>query len=231
MYEKTMAETRTMTLQEVGLLVKLLRDAHGWTQETLAEISGLTTRTIQRVETGDSASAETRRALARAFQLEDIDTFNKPYEFKSEEDLKKETEDFKRTYLTLDVSIADKGAQLAVLAETCGIWSFNQQGGIEINDEADEAAAELFDYLQEYGDCADLYSHSQKRGVHDDLGALIDRLTVAGYSVCFARRDTKLTNESWQDKRPWEVSIGYVFLALAGKEPKTVAVPKAVKFN
>lgn len=231
MREQTMAETRTMTLQEVGLLVKILREAHGWTQETMAEISGLTTRTIQRVENGDSASAETRRALARAFQLEDLDTFNKPHEFKSEEDLKKEAEDFKRTYLTLDVGIAEKGAQLAALAEACGIWSFNQQEGIEINDEADEAAAELFDYLQEYGDCADLYSHSQKRGVHSDLGALIDRLKAAGYSVCFARWDTKLTNESWQDKRPWEVSIGYVFLALAGKEPKTVAVPKAVKFN
>lgn len=231
MHEQTMAEARTMTLQEVGLLVKILRDTNGWTQETLAEISGLTTRTIQRVENGDSASAETRRALARAFKIEDLDTFNKPYEFKSEEDLKREAEELKRNFLTLDVTIAEKGAQLADLAETCGIWSFNLQGGVEINDEVDEAAAELFDYLQEYGDCSELYTFSQKRGVHAGLCALVERVKAARYSVCVARRDTKLTSDGLKDNRPWAVSIGYVFIALAGKEPKTVAVPKAVQFG
>ncbi|WP_413208326.1 helix-turn-helix domain-containing protein [Rhodospirillum sp. A1_3_36] len=230
MYEQTMTESRNMTLPEVGHLVKILREAHGWTQETLAEISGVTARTIQRVGNGDSASVDTRRALARAFELQDIDTFNKPHDFKSEEDFKKEVEDFKRTNLVLDVSIARKGVDLALLAEICDIWSFDQQGGFGINDDIDETVAELFDYLLEYGDCVDLYSYSQKRGVHNDLGSLIKRLKAVGYSVCFARRDTKLMNERWKDQRAWSVSIGYVFLALMGKEPKNVVVPKAIKF-
>jgi len=50
-------------------MTKLLREARGWTQETLAVISGLSVRTIQRVESGEAPSAETLLALASAFNL------------------------------------------------------------------------------------------------------------------------------------------------------------------
>ena len=50
-------------------MTKLLRESRGWTQETLALVSGLSVRTIQRVESGESPSAETLLALAAAFNL------------------------------------------------------------------------------------------------------------------------------------------------------------------
>jgi transcriptional regulator with XRE-family HTH domain len=52
-----------MKLQKMRLL-------KGWSQEQLAEISGLSTRTIQRVENGHVASTETLKALGAVFNLD-----------------------------------------------------------------------------------------------------------------------------------------------------------------
>jgi transcriptional regulator with XRE-family HTH domain len=46
--------------------LKQLRESRGWTQEQLAEIAGLNARTVQRIEAGGNASAETGMALASA---------------------------------------------------------------------------------------------------------------------------------------------------------------------
>ena len=46
--------------------LKQLRESRGWTQEQLADIAGLNARTVQRIEAGGNASAETGMALASA---------------------------------------------------------------------------------------------------------------------------------------------------------------------
>ncbi|MBK8900013.1 MAG: DUF805 domain-containing protein [Anaerolineaceae bacterium] len=51
-------------------LVKKLRTAENWSQEQLSEKSGLSLRTIQRLENGGSASIESVRALAAAFGID-----------------------------------------------------------------------------------------------------------------------------------------------------------------
>ncbi|WP_299870383.1 2TM domain-containing protein [uncultured Hoeflea sp.] len=51
------------------MLVRKLRIERGWSQETLAEISDLSVRTIQRVERGGNASLETLCALASVFEV------------------------------------------------------------------------------------------------------------------------------------------------------------------
>lgn len=53
--------------QKTGL--KSLRLEKGWSQEQLAEISGLSERTVQRAERGETPSLETLRALAASFEL------------------------------------------------------------------------------------------------------------------------------------------------------------------
>ena len=47
--------------------IKALRQQRAWSQEHLADASGVAVRTIQRVEVGGSASYETAQALAAAF--------------------------------------------------------------------------------------------------------------------------------------------------------------------
>ncbi|EPJ5577852.1 helix-turn-helix domain-containing protein [Citrobacter farmeri] len=46
-----------------------LRLARAWSQEQLAELSGLSVRTVQRIENGDQPSLETLSALAAVFEV------------------------------------------------------------------------------------------------------------------------------------------------------------------
>lgn len=49
--------------------LKTLREARAWSQEHLAQVSGLSVRTVQRIEAQGSASAESRMALAAALDI------------------------------------------------------------------------------------------------------------------------------------------------------------------
>lgn len=51
-------------------IVRKLRLDRGWSQEDLAEISGVSVRTIQRLENGGRASLETLKCLAAVFESE-----------------------------------------------------------------------------------------------------------------------------------------------------------------
>ena len=50
--------------------IQKLRLQRGWSQQQLAELSGLSTRTIQRLENGHSASVESLKALAAVFEVD-----------------------------------------------------------------------------------------------------------------------------------------------------------------
>jgi transcriptional regulator with XRE-family HTH domain len=56
-----------------GELVRKLRTVKSWSQEELGQISGLSARTVQRIETEGSGSLDSRRALASAFGLKPED--------------------------------------------------------------------------------------------------------------------------------------------------------------
>lgn len=50
--------------------VKSLRLHKNWSQEQLAQLSGLSVRTIQRIERGDNVGLETLKALAAVFEVD-----------------------------------------------------------------------------------------------------------------------------------------------------------------
>jgi len=52
------------------MIVRRLREKRNWSQEQLATISGLSTRTIQRIESGNKASLESLKALASVFEID-----------------------------------------------------------------------------------------------------------------------------------------------------------------
>jgi transcriptional regulator with XRE-family HTH domain len=52
------------------MLVQKLRLQKGWSQEQLAALSGLSVRTIQRIENGQSASVESLKALGAVFDTD-----------------------------------------------------------------------------------------------------------------------------------------------------------------
>jgi len=59
-----------MDMQIDAAKVHAERERRAWSQEQLAEVAGLSLRTIQRVETSGSASFETAKAIAAVFEFE-----------------------------------------------------------------------------------------------------------------------------------------------------------------
>lgn len=52
------------------MIVRKLRKSRNWSQEQLATITGLSLRTVKRVEAGNPASLETLKALVSVFEVE-----------------------------------------------------------------------------------------------------------------------------------------------------------------
>ncbi|UTA49685.1 2TM domain-containing protein [Simiduia sp. 21SJ11W-1] len=51
-------------------MIRKLRLQKGWSQEQLAEVSGVSVRTIQRIERGQTPGLETMKSLAAVFEVE-----------------------------------------------------------------------------------------------------------------------------------------------------------------
>ncbi|WP_376778826.1 helix-turn-helix domain-containing protein [Serratia fonticola] len=218
-------QIRLLTPAELAICIKLFREMRQWSQEQLAEISGLNVRTIQRVEQGLSASLDTRRALAGAFEFEDIDALNKPFTIPSEEELKVEKEKFDREHVTLTAIPLTTGKQLAKLVETCTMDL--SETAFELAREADEVFAALVDYFRGYRDCADMYSEMQKFEVYDEMQSYIDALKTLGVSLRYAERKMQVKWGSETDSKPMPVNVLYVVCFPLGKEPEQFAAPKS----
>lgn len=227
MTETATQEPRLLTPQELGLLVRTFRDMKKWSQETLASLSGLSVRTVQRVERAEPSDLDTRRALARAFEFDDVDVFNKPYSIPTEEELKAHSERLEREYLTLDAAIATSGRELALAVD--GTHFSYVHRAIELDGEAEYEFAALVDYLRDYGDCAELYSEVQKIDLYAEIKGYLDRLSGAGVSVCYAQRTTKLVGKDWADKTPWTARIVYIVAFEKGAEPAQMRVARAIQ--
>lgn len=52
------------------MLIQKLRLRRGWSQQQLADASGLSVRTVQRIEAGHPASTESLKALAAVFEVD-----------------------------------------------------------------------------------------------------------------------------------------------------------------
>lgn len=221
----TSQQNRLLTPEELAACIKLFREVRQWSQEQLAAISGLNVRTIQRVEQGQAASLDTRRALARAFDFEDIDALNKPFAIPSEEEVKAAKEKFDREHITLEAIPLTTGRQLARLAEVCSMDM--SEPAFALTREAEESFAALVDYFRDYRDCADAYSEAQKLDVHDEMQSYIDALKTLGVSLCWAERTMQVKWGMDTGGAPMPVNVAYIVGFPVGKEPAQFATPKS----
>jgi transcriptional regulator with XRE-family HTH domain len=117
-----MADAKPLSGQELAGIIRTFREMRQWSQDTLAAISKLNIRTVQRVESGEPSNADTRRALALACELEDIDVFNQPFSMPDPEQIQAEMEKFKRENLTLEARVVgSEGACSSVRECTDGL--------------------------------------------------------------------------------------------------------------
>lgn len=220
-------QPRLLTDAELAVAVRFFRENRQWSQEQLADLSGLSVRTIQRVERGDTSGFDTRRAIARAFEFEDIDALNKPFSIPTAEEMQAAKEKFDREHVTLKALPLQTGKHLAKLAEAHSMDLSTP--GFELDREADEGFAALIDSMREYRDCSDLYSEVQKFDIYDELQRHIDELNTLGVSLRYAERKVRLRFRSDDaDTEPFDTSVLYVVVFPVGKEPDEFATPRSV---
>lgn len=201
---------RPPTPAEVGLLVRIYREAMGWTQETVAELSGLTVRTVQRVEAGQSSSFDTRRALARAFQISDLDVFSRSIPFPSEEELRKRKIAFDRDHLVLDATVVNGRGVVIMLLDGSGHAAIVPASMVELPRAAQDAFAAILDYARDCMDVADDASRTEMLSYSDGLDEIINELRAAGYCLCAAKRAACVTHPSWAIQTPIPLNITYL---------------------
>jgi transcriptional regulator with XRE-family HTH domain len=226
--ETTAGGPRHLTPEEIGWMVKTFRTAQGWTQETLAELSGLQTRTIQRVEQGQPSSTDTRRAIGRAFKFDDIDFFNTLKGIPTDAEMQKQKEAFDREHLLLDARAVDGRQLLAVMQDGPGFGAICAMSVAELPRAAQDAFAAIVDFVRDCMNIFDVAPQSEILGYGDMLDESIAELKEAGFCLCAAFRDTKLTNDSWANKTPLPCRITYLLVGPKDQPPAKVAVARKV---
>lgn len=202
-------QARNLTPAELAAVVRTFREMRTWSQEQLAEIAGFSARTVQRVEEGQPSSLDTRRSLAGAFGFEDIDAFNKPYVIPTPEQMAAQKERFEKETVTLKVERVETAKQLARLAEGWGACLFTEGVDLStVSKPAEELFAQLSDYCREYGDCAELYSASDKLAVYEELGEYLSGLAAEG--VCLVAASRALTFRAQDSTSGHRMDILYV---------------------
>jgi transcriptional regulator with XRE-family HTH domain len=219
---------RVPTPADMALIVKAFREKRKWTQETLAEVAGVTQRTIQRIETGTPSNLDTRRAIARAFEFDDIDFFERPLPFPDPDKLRTHKEEIERT--TVEVSLARIEHGRALREMTSGVLSSVTDEVGEPSEGARKAFAELVDYLRDYNDVRDAYSATERLAVDADIDALLRTISEEHAAVGAGLRSAKVRLKTDQpDRAPMEWKNVYLVLAPASTLPSAVRVPKHFK--
>lgn len=224
----TQQDARTINNDELAILVKMMRDFRKWTQEQLSEIAGLNVRTIQRVENSVSASFDTRRALARAFDADDIDCFNKSHVFPTPKDIEEAVKKAEQDYITLDAAVLNSGSKVGELAEwsTCDMSSCDFDLPINLQ----QAYAELKDSFRDFRDVSELYSEVDKLSVYNDFDELLKLIELSGFCIKYAKRIANFRfGESESEPRP--LNLLYLSIFPQQEAPSQFMVTRKVNIK
>ncbi len=220
--DRAHSDAQVISPPELAEIVKILRGSRNWSQEQLADISGLTVRTVQRLERGEGSHFDTRRALARAFEASDIDCFNKPFVRITPEYAKSLSEQIAKDYLVLQPEVGT-GAVLVELAEVAGLDLFHSAAAMSRS--AEETFAALTDYWRDYRDTRDCYDAVGKLDVRDALQQYLDELDRFGISVLIAHRPIAVGPRE-NGATPYRTRVAYVAAFAKGSEPKDLIVER-----
>lgn len=224
----TTHQPRLLTLKELAALVQGYRVLRKWTQEDLADISGLSVQLIQGVEQEQVAQQETLRALAEAFDFADVDVFNKPFTVPVSEDFDTADEDDDPEHVTLEAFVLTTGEELAQLVESSQADVVSQS--FEMGMQADKVFVALIDYSREYRECYSEYSAVKKKNMYDELQDYLSELGSLGVSICYAIRamgSMVMQDDSGQQR---SMNVLYLVTFALGEEPESFVTMRDINF-
>jgi DNA-binding XRE family transcriptional regulator len=228
--EKRGNAPRLITPQELALMCQVQRAGRGWTQETLAEFSGLQVRTIQRVEAGHPSNLDTKRALARAFEADDLDVFNKPHVFPTIEELVAKAETDRQTFERDNIRVAAHqadGRRLIRLLAECGAILVEAAEGVLQGREAEREWAGFADELRDWIDIADEIGEVNKLDAAEGLDDRLRQLGCFGVSVSVATRNLVMG----EGERALRYKALYVVGMAKGRETAEIVVSRQVRMG
>jgi transcriptional regulator with XRE-family HTH domain len=224
----TEAGTHLPSPEDVGGAVRMIRGLLGWSQESLAELSGLTTRTVQRTESGQPYSIDTRRAIARAIGCDDLDFFSRPIANPMTPDEAAATKAaFGRENITLPVDVVDGRGVIYRLLEANGFSAVGTASAPDLPRAAQDAYAAILDFLRDCLDVMDVASRVEMLGYGDTIEELAAPLREAGFCLCAAVREVTLA-VTGGDGKLLPTTVVYVFSAPESHPPAHVVVKRNV---
>lgn len=214
-----------------AIWMRMLRAASDLSQDALAEASGLSERTIQRVESSGRANRMTRRSLARGFDYDNHDVFDDPTFIATAIDLVAEihaqraqkVEANHPEHIKVAVEPVSSGCQVAGLIDRCDAWVYHCDDAVSVAGK--DIAAVLFDNVQDYGDIWSALPPSGRFEAQQSFTKMLE--DVSGYGLCVlqASRSAQLAPVA-KDDAPMPFNIGYLTVVLAGQAPSHIFVPK-----
>jgi transcriptional regulator with XRE-family HTH domain len=222
--EETFEAPRLLTEAELAEIVKKRRNDHGWSQATLAEIAGVTDRTIQRVENGEPSSPHTRRAIARAFECDDLEVFNKPVRLPNIEKLKAFWDELDRTTIIVPITRIQDARTLRTMSEAARGFAVDELG--ELSTEAREAFAWIVDELQEYNDVGNSYTMSERLEFDRDIGTRLKTIADAGAAFGAGLKHESVIKSDAPNCEPMNLTNIHFVLAPNDALPPNIREPK-----
>jgi transcriptional regulator with XRE-family HTH domain len=209
--------------QAIAANIRMFREHRSWTQDHLAEAACLTTRTVQRAESGQGMTAETLTAIAGAFdvtldvlRLDLVAAMAAQFGVnRSEltpdiirEKLEEQQRDIDAKYFKVALKRVTAASAFSVLA---GIYALTVEVVGE-SEEAQDIAAELREHLQDYIDVAHDVGPVGQREMEKHAYLVAQRLEVLGFAVSVGHAVQPLT---LADKSKVHWPVGYVVITKA----------------
>ncbi len=211
-----------ITPDTLSHIVKILRESCNWTQETLAEIAKLSLKTVQRVEKAEPSSIDTRRALAMAFDIDDIDLFNKSDEEVTSR-IYENIEKFENS-LSIDLQQVSQGLDLRKYCE--GTHGMICSEIHKLPQDVNYLVEELQEYVRDIMDIYNDLTTDHKKNIDIDFQNLLNKLKQHGYCVGINKRSIDV-NDNSEPKLEWQIL--QIVIGLKKDFPDAIRVPK--KFN
>ena len=200
---------------DVAAKLKLFRESLGWTQEHLAEASGVSGRTVQRAENGEDISGDTLQALAAVFDLTVAD-LRRP--LPSVEEVEKAVEEAQKRYKFISLTRIERPSDLRPHMGA-DAWQVDHVAGL--TEEQEDEIAILEELLRDYGDLWSDIEPVQQRDALKTIFESVARLTADGLVVAAGSDAMRLVTSG--SAEPFRMDVLRVMVSKA-EQPQLFAV-------